>query len=177
MLRHVLQVKRMNSTNCNPPDARLTVVGSVAWSSGPREVATGTAVAASVGAVWFPDSSVGAARVNVAGASVGNSVTPAGGFVVVDSAAQAANRITIKLMLRRDRFVFMFLMNRYSIKSLRKAYNPSYESPASPIENFTSNLRFDCARGATGVTLSAQRGCVFDVREILRYTVFSSLVT
>lgn len=31
-----------NSTNCKPPEARLTVVGSVASRFGPREVATGS---------------------------------------------------------------------------------------------------------------------------------------
>src|SRR5215216_1055085 len=41
MARHVLQVKRKNSTSCKPPEARLTVVGSVASKFGPREVATG----------------------------------------------------------------------------------------------------------------------------------------
>jgi len=39
--RQVAQVNLKNSTNCSPPAARLTVVGSVAWSSGPREVASG----------------------------------------------------------------------------------------------------------------------------------------
>jgi len=39
--RQVAQVNLKNSTNCSPPAARLTVVGSVAWSSGPREVARG----------------------------------------------------------------------------------------------------------------------------------------
>ena len=36
-------MKRKNSTSCNPPEARLTVVGSVAWRAGPREVAIGCA--------------------------------------------------------------------------------------------------------------------------------------
>jgi hypothetical protein len=42
--RQVLQVKRKNSTNWSSPEARLTVVGSVAWSSGPREVTIGNGV-------------------------------------------------------------------------------------------------------------------------------------
>jgi len=41
MVRQVLQVKRKNSTKCNCPEARLTVVGSVASRFGPRDVATG----------------------------------------------------------------------------------------------------------------------------------------
>jgi len=63
MARQELQVKRKNSTKCRLPDARLTVKGSVASRSGPREVATGRAVGArscmgpSVG--WIDDSSVG----------------------------------------------------------------------------------------------------------------------
>jgi hypothetical protein len=39
--RQVAQVKRKNSTSCKPPEARLTVVGSVASRFGPRDVATG----------------------------------------------------------------------------------------------------------------------------------------
>jgi hypothetical protein len=42
--RQVVQVKRKNSTNCTPSDARLTVVGSVASRFGPREVAMGSGV-------------------------------------------------------------------------------------------------------------------------------------
>jgi len=44
--RQVAQVKRKNSTSCRPPEARLTVEGSVAWSSGPRDVAIGSGVRA-----------------------------------------------------------------------------------------------------------------------------------
>jgi hypothetical protein len=39
--RQVAQVNLKNSTNCSPPAARLTVVGSVASRFGPRDVATG----------------------------------------------------------------------------------------------------------------------------------------
>jgi hypothetical protein len=42
----VVQVKRKNSTNCTPPEAKLTVVGSMASRFGPREVAMGSGVAA-----------------------------------------------------------------------------------------------------------------------------------
>jgi len=65
--RQVPQVKRKNSTNCNFPEARLTVRGSVASRLGPREVATGNGVGSTA--------SVGAATTSVAGitASVGDS--------------------------------------------------------------------------------------------------------
>src|SRR5574342_498160 len=51
MARQVFQVKRKNSTSCNPPEAKLTVAGSVASKFGPREVAKtcGISVGASVG--------------------------------------------------------------------------------------------------------------------------------
>jgi hypothetical protein len=102
MARQVLQVKRKNSTNCNPPDARLTVVGSVAWSSGPREVAMGRGVASWLVAGWTAESSVGAAR-------VGGSVATAGRFVAVDGDAHAASR-TIHKERKSDCFI-KFLMN------------------------------------------------------------------
>ena len=64
MARQVLQVKRKNSTNWTCPEARLTAKGSVAWSSGPREVATAGAVAAGA--------SVGAASAVGEGTSTGS---------------------------------------------------------------------------------------------------------
>jgi hypothetical protein len=72
MERQVPQVKRKNSTNCNCPDARLTVVGSVAWSSGPREVATGSGVGAtaSVGASVIPGMGCPCSRVGTGGGNV-----------------------------------------------------------------------------------------------------------
>lgn len=120
MARQVLQVKRKNSTNCSPPDARLTAVGSVAWSSGPREVATGRAVASSLGAIWVAGSSVEAAR-------VGDSVA-AGGFVADASGAHAANKATIRR--RINDFFILFPGNRYSIKSLSKYYKPPLTPPS-----------------------------------------------
>jgi hypothetical protein len=39
--RHVLQVKRKNSTNWSSPEAKVTVDGSVATRLGPRGVTTG----------------------------------------------------------------------------------------------------------------------------------------
>jgi hypothetical protein len=120
--RQVPQVKRKNSTNCKPPEARLTVVGSVAWRSGPREVATGRAVASLPGGTSAVGASVAAARVAVAKAAVEGSVAASGGFVTEDSEAHAAKRIAIKVTVRRDRFLIMFLLSRYSIKSLHKYY-------------------------------------------------------
>ena len=119
MARQVLQVKRKNSTKCKPPDARLTVVGSVACRSGPREVAAGTAVDSSLGGAWAADSSVGAARVAVETATVGCSVAAAGGFVAEDSEAHAARRMAIKHRVGRNRVFIIFLRNGYSIHSLR----------------------------------------------------------
>lgn len=99
MARQVLQVKRMNSTNCNPPEARLTVVGSVACRSGPREVATGSAVA-STAAGWVAGSSVAAEAVSVEGR-----VAAAGGLAGVPAGAQAARKTAsrIRLVLRSPR--------------------------------------------------------------------------
>src|SRR3990172_422154 len=64
--RQVPQVKRKNSTSWSPPEARLTVVGSVASRSGPREVAT----ACTVG-VGEAGRAVAAAEGMTVGASVG----------------------------------------------------------------------------------------------------------
>src|SRR5512143_303617 len=47
----VVHQNSKNSTSCKPPEARLTVIGSVASRLGPRDVAMGSAVgAASSGA-------------------------------------------------------------------------------------------------------------------------------
>jgi hypothetical protein len=104
--RQVLQVKRKNSTNCNPPDAKLTVEGSVAWSSGPREVAIGGAVG-SLGVVCFGGSrvGVGAAAVIVGTTAVGGCVAATGGFVEVElsAGAHAVNKTATRPRLRRKR--------------------------------------------------------------------------
>ena len=89
--RQVDQVKRKNSTNCNSPDARLTVVGSVASRSGPREVAT-------AGGIWL-GVSVGKASGCVTageGDPVGTEVEVATSTALVGVAdrAQAVNKIT-----------------------------------------------------------------------------------
>ena len=102
MARHVLQVKRKNSTNCSPPDARLTVAGSLASRFGPREVATGRAVA-SPEAGWVAGSDAGAARVRVGEVPPGGSVGT-GAFVAVLSVAQAASRTASRLRTGRRRF-------------------------------------------------------------------------
>jgi hypothetical protein len=39
ILRQVVQVNRKNSISCSSPESRLTLLGSVASRSGPREVA------------------------------------------------------------------------------------------------------------------------------------------
>jgi hypothetical protein len=108
MARQVLQVKRKNSTNCSPPDARLTAVGSVASRLGPREVATGRAVASSPGAICVADSAAEAARVAVARATAGGSVAAAGGFVADVSGAHAARRATIRVR-RNDFFIIVLI--------------------------------------------------------------------
>src|SRR5215208_8310094 len=99
MARQVLQVKRKNSTNCNPPEARLTVVASVASRSGPREVAIGRAVA-SPEAGWVAASNVGA-TVAVAMESLGGCVA-AGTSVAVRAGAHAASKTTSRLRLARS---------------------------------------------------------------------------
>ena len=102
MERQVPQVKRKNSTNWICPDARLTVVGSVAWRSGPREVATGSAV----GAGTWVDSVInngwvgagsrvgsGAGRVAVGWATTGAGL--AGVAAGAHDAAKTATRIRV----------------------------------------------------------------------------------
>jgi len=110
--RQVLQVKRKNSTNCNPPEARLTVVGSVAWRSGPREVATGSAVASGTGVAATPsvagDSRAGA-TVGVGKETVGGSVPPAAGLVEVAAGAHAANREASRRRWRQKRVFIICL--------------------------------------------------------------------
>src|SRR5215213_11591721 len=119
--RQVLQVKRKNSTNCSPPEARLTVAGSVASRLGPREVATGKTVASSLGAGWRLGSSVGAARVAV-GRAAGSSVTAAGEMVAENSGPHAASKMRISMALGMKCFFIIVLRRGYSTKFLRKDY-------------------------------------------------------
>jgi hypothetical protein len=110
--RQVLQVKRKNSTNCNPPEARLTVPGSVACRSGPREVAMGRAVASGawlgVAGSAAGDSRAGA-DVAVGRMTVGGSVAAAGGLVADAPGAHAANAIASRLRVVRRQVLIIFL--------------------------------------------------------------------
>jgi len=111
--RQVLQVKRKNSTNWTFPEARLTVLGSMASRLGPREVATGKGVGASswVGpaAGWDTCSAVradGGGSVAV-GATITGPCATAGG----DAGAWAAHAaISIASKLREEvRRVFIII--------------------------------------------------------------------
>jgi hypothetical protein len=104
MERQVPQVKRKNSTNWSCPDARFTVVGSVAWRSGPREVATGSGVGACA--------SVGeAGTVSVAGSVAGGrvaansrtAVATGAGVAVALAGAHAARKTASKIRLGKKR--------------------------------------------------------------------------
>ena len=106
--RQVLQVKRKNSTKCNPPEARLTVVGSVAWSSGPREVASGRAVASSTTEGSVAVSCSGGARVAVDKEATGGSVAAAG-VVAADCGVQAVARAKIRVRLSKRWLFFITL--------------------------------------------------------------------
>jgi hypothetical protein len=109
MARQVLQVKRKNSTNCSPPEARLTVSGSVAWSSGPREVAMGkastggVAVRTTEGVEFSTDAGLGVTLRAPGAAAEGASVeTPSVG-------AQAAKKKAIRHRIGTTRFLIIFL--------------------------------------------------------------------
>jgi len=90
MARQVVQVKRKNSTNCTPPEARLIVVGSVASRFGPREVATACSVGAGVAVKSAIDVTVNSTMMGVA-------VTTSGDLLEVSAGAQAANKTTSRL--------------------------------------------------------------------------------
>lgn len=108
MERHVPQVKRKNSTNCSPPDARLTVAGSVACRSGPREVATGRAEGWLTEG-WVAASGAGAAGVAVDKATLGGSVRAAEGGVSLAAGAQAARKTTDTKRMGKMRVFIIFL--------------------------------------------------------------------
>jgi len=74
MERQVPQVKRKNSTKWSSPEARLTVLGSVASRFGPREVAMGSAVGNSVTGACVAVASVGKA-LSASGVAVGSTAT------------------------------------------------------------------------------------------------------
>ena len=110
MARQVAQVKRKNSTSCNPPEASATVDGSVASSSGPREVATGCASADSVGASV---ASGWVGRLDGVALSVGVAATGAGvGEAAAGAQAEAsktANRLRVRKM--REVVILLFLQS------------------------------------------------------------------
>jgi len=109
MARQVLQVKRKNSTSCSWPEARFTVVGSVACRSGPREVvitwiSTG-AVAAKTGFVACGPAEVSVAvalRVASAGVSACSDETLVAAGAQED-AAKTAIRLRVQKMKRGRR--------------------------------------------------------------------------
>src|SRR5262245_30816520 len=103
-----------NSTNCKPPDAMLTVVGSVASRFGPREVATGNGL--SVGttiAVGTAEAVSVKATTGRNGVALGRSA--AGGSLagtVVAAGVQEAKSTPIRLKLERMRsFIFLSFEN------------------------------------------------------------------
>jgi hypothetical protein len=117
--RQVAQVKRKNSTSCNPPEARLTVVGSVASRFGPREVATGRgeAVRAAAGAT----AAIVASPVAGMGDELASVWLEAAG---VGAGAQADTKVAITIRpVSRRIFVIGLLMegldtSLFNIKSL-----------------------------------------------------------
>jgi len=106
--RQVLQVKRKNSTKCKLPDAMLTVLGSVASRSGPREVAMGSVVGAraSVGAAsTVGDSATGVALgATTAGGAAGCCPEGDGDSEVAATGAHEANRTANRLRVGTRRF-------------------------------------------------------------------------
>ena len=146
MARQVLQVKRKNSTNWTCPEARLTVEGSVAWSSGPREVVTTGAVEA--GASVDAASAVGEGS-STEGAALGCATTVgtagcADEVSVAALGAQAASSTASRLRLRRlalttagrveARRVLISISRVYIRKFLRKDYG-----------SYGGHPRFGCA--------------------------------
>jgi hypothetical protein len=106
----VVHQNSKNSTNCRPPDAMLTVLGSVASRLGPREVAIGSCVAAraSVGAAvaWIEVSDVDAAAGRV---SLGITMVGCAGMAVEVAGAQAAKK-TASRPRRVKRRLFLILL-------------------------------------------------------------------
>lgn len=104
----VVHQNSKNSTNCGPPDAILTVVGSVASRFGPREVAMGSCVAGrfSVGAavVGTEVSDAEAGKV-----SLGMPVTGCVGIAVEVAGAQAARKMANRLRLIKKRLFLIWL--------------------------------------------------------------------
>jgi len=108
--RQVAQVKRKNSTNCRLPEARLTVLGSVASRSGPRDVATGSGAIASVGVtitstVGARVGSEGRNAVGLDATSMGAAGCWADDSVGTAAGAQEANSMMSRLKLVLNRRV------------------------------------------------------------------------
>jgi hypothetical protein len=115
--RQTLQVKRKNSTSCNPPEARLTVAGSVASRASPRGVTTtaGTTAGASVRA----GASVCAAAASVAGGTAAGSEAVDGDSVGGVEAQATARRAITRLRLQNKRRGFIeFLLGLMILSSL-----------------------------------------------------------
>jgi hypothetical protein len=108
--RQVPQVKRKNSTSCNPPDASETAAGSVAWRLGPREVGTTW-----MSAIWVGGTSVASgAEISVGTAVSGMDSTVGRTGEVVGAGAQAdAAKTAIRLTVRKKRrdFIIILLFN------------------------------------------------------------------
>jgi hypothetical protein len=123
MERQVAQVNRKNSTNCRPPEARLTVVGSVAWSSGPREVAIGGGVGVGSAAV-----STG----SVEGLRVGRTVGPGSTVVRMEEAGpfpgeQATREMVKRASPEKRRILFIcLLMNVVYTSLFNTKFLPNY---------------------------------------------------
>jgi len=103
--RQVLQVKRKNSTRCGCPEARLTVVGSVASRSGPREVATAcTSTLTTVAGTEVMDSGVTVAGMDsTAGGAAGT-------LVVAEAQADANSTATRLTVQKKKRGLIGFLL-------------------------------------------------------------------
>jgi hypothetical protein len=104
--RQVAQVKRKNSTSCNPPEAKLTVVGSVASRFGPREVAIGRgeAVRAAEGAI-----------VAIPVAGMGDKLASIAvwlGAAAVAAGAQADTKVAITIRPVRKRIFVIGLLRK-----------------------------------------------------------------
>jgi len=109
--RQVPQVKRKNSTKCNPPEARLTVDGSVASSASPREVAMGSAAGARA---WVEALTISGVAVGMKAASgcelrvtLGTTIIGCSTGGVETFGAHAANSAMSRLRVRKKRgFIF-----------------------------------------------------------------------
>jgi len=119
----VVHQNSKNSTNCRPPDAILTALGSVASRFGPREVAIGSCVAGrfSVGAAVA--STEGSAVEAAAGkVSLGITVTGWAGIAVEVAGVQAARKTASRLRPGKRSPFLIIALKSYNMKSLRKYY-------------------------------------------------------